>query len=49
MRWRRREVVIVSRCNESFFSFKVKDEAECIEGVETFKYLGRRFDQSDGN
>ena len=41
MWWRRRDVATASRCKEATFSLTGEDEAECIEGVETFKYLGR--------
>ena len=49
MRWRRRDVAIASRCKESTFILTGEDEAECIEGVETFKYLGRILDRSDND
>ena len=49
MQWRRRDVEIASRCAEASFSLTGEDEAECIEGVETFKYLGRMMDRSDDN
>ena len=39
MRWQRRDVKIASRCSEVSFSLTGEDEAECIEGVETIKYL----------
>ena len=31
------------------FSLTGEEDAYCIEGVETFKYLGRIFDRSDDN
>ena len=40
MRWRRRDVAIVSRCAEATFSLTGGYKAECIEGVDAFKYLG---------
>ena len=47
MWWRRRDVVIVSRCADASFSLTGEDEVECIEGVDTFKYQGRMLDRSD--
>ena len=44
MRWRRRAAGIESRCAEASFRLTGEDEAECIEGVETFKYMGSMFD-----
>ena len=41
MRWQRRDVAISSRCAEASFILTEEDEAECIKGMETFKYLGR--------
>ena len=35
------------QCKETTFSLTGEDDTECIEGVETFKYLGRILDQSD--
>ena len=49
MWWRRRDVVIASRCKESTFILTGEDEEECIEGVETFKYLGRILERSNGD
>ena len=37
---------IVSQCVEASFSLAGEDEAECIEVVETFKYLGHMLDRS---
>ena len=37
MRWRRGDVTIEIRCVEASFSLTGEDNAECIEGVETFK------------
>ena len=39
MWWQRRDVAVASRCVEAFFSLTGEDEAECTEGLETFKYL----------
>ena len=47
MRFRSRDVAIASRCLEAAFILTVEDNLECIEGVETFKYLGRLLDRSD--
>ena len=47
MRWRRRDSAIASQCAEVSFSFTGEDEAECIDGMETLKYLGRMLDWSD--
>ena len=47
MRWRKRDVTIVSRCTEATLGITGEDDVECIEGVETFKYLGRILDWSD--
>ena len=49
MWWWRRDVAIASPCTEATFSFTGDDEAKCIEGVETFKYLGWMLDRSDNN
>ena len=49
MRWQSRDVVIASRCRESSFSLTGDGKAECIEGVETFKYLVRILDRSEYN
>ena len=49
MWWRRRDVAIASRCAKASFSLTEEDEAECIEEVETLKYLGRMLDRSDYN
>ena len=45
--WRRRDVAITSQCAEASFSLAGEDEVECIEVVETFKYLGRMLDRLD--
>ena len=47
MRWRRRDVAVAYKCSEATFSLTGDDEAELIEGVWRFKYLGRLMDQSD--
>ena len=49
MWWRRREAAIARRCTEASFILTVEEEAEYIEGVDTFKYLGRMLDWSDNN
>ena len=46
MQWRRRDVTITSQCVEAIFSLTGEDEAECIEGVENFKCMGRIIDRS---
>ena len=47
--WRRKDVVIASRCEGETFSLTGEDGVECIEGVDTFKYLGSILDRSDDN
>ena len=47
MRRRRMDVAIASQCTEASFSLTGEDEAECIEGVENFKHLGRMLDRTD--
>ena len=47
MRWQRKEVAIASRCEGVMFRITREEDVECIEGVETFKYLGRILNQSD--
>ena len=49
MRWRRKDVVISIQCKGATFSLTGEDDAECIEGVENFKYLGRMLDWSDND
>ena len=39
--------MIGSQCAEASFSLMGEDEAECIEEVGNFKYLGRMSDRSD--
>ena len=46
---RRKDVAIASRYEGEAFSLTGEDNAECIEGVETFKYLGRILGRSDNN
>ena len=46
MRWRQRDVAITAKCLEDTFSMKEADEAERIEGVGRFKYIGRLMDRS---
>ena len=47
MRWRRRGVAIVRQCAEASSRLTGEDEAEFIEGVDTFKYLVHMLDWSD--
>ena len=42
-------MAIAARCLEVTFSLTGEEEAERIEGVEVFKYLGRLLDRSDEN
>ena len=49
MQWGRSDVAIVSRCTEDYFSIMGDNEVECIEEVETFKYLGWMLDRSDND
>ena len=49
MLWRRRDAAIARRCAEASFSLAGEDEQECIEGVETFKYLVLMMDWSDND
>ena len=49
MRWRRRGMTITSKSSDATFSLTGEDEAECIEGVGRFKYLGRLLDRSDND
>ena len=41
--------MIAIRCAEESFSLTVEYSAECIEEVETFKYLVRMLDRPDGD
>ena len=41
MRWQRRNVGIVYKCTVATFSLTGEDGAGCVEGVESFRYLGR--------
>ena len=47
MRLRIRYVEIASKCTGATFSLMRYDGAECFEGVDYFKYLGRVLHQSD--
>ena len=47
MQWQRKDVTITGRCEGETFSLTGEDYAECIEGVENFKYLGRILYRSD--
>ena len=49
MRWQRRDIANVSRFAEASLSLMGEENTECIEGVETFKYLGWMLDRSDDN
>ena len=49
MRCQRRDESIADKCLKETFIPTGEEEAECIEGVEVFKYLGRLLDQSDNN
>ena len=42
-------MAIVDRCSEATFSLTGDEEAEHIEGVGVFKYLGRMLDRSDND
>ena len=39
IRWQRRDVAIADRCSEATFGLIEEDQADCIEGVQVFKYL----------
>ena len=49
MGWWRKDVTIASRYDGATFSLKGEDGEEIIEGVETFKYLGRILNRSDND
>ena len=49
MRWRRRDVTITSQCAEASFSLTEEYKAECIEGVDKFRYVGRIIYWSDND
>ena len=49
MQWQRKDAAIASRFEGATFSLTGKEDVECIEGVETFKYLGRILDRLDDN
>ena len=40
-------MAIAARCSDATFGLIGEEEAERIEGVEVFKYLGRLLDRSD--
>ena len=55
MRYRRKDIAIVSRCEGEVFSLTGEDELECIEGVEIFKFswtvqttTGRKYFRTSG-
>ena len=45
MRWQRKDITIASRCEGVAFILTGENDAECIEGVETSKCLGRILDK----
>ena len=47
MRWRIRDLDIAAKSTGETFSLTGKDGAECFEGVESFKYLGRVLNRLD--
>ena len=47
MRWRRKNFAIAIQRKVGTFSLIEEDDTECIEGVETFEYLGRILERSD--
>ena len=47
MRWLRRDVDIAAKCMGATFILTGEDGAECFEGVESFKCLGRVLHRSD--
>ena len=49
MRWRRKDTAIAVRFMEATFSLTGEEEAEHIEGVGRFEYLGRLLDRSYDN
>ena len=49
IQWWRRDGMIVIRCTEASFILTGEDEAEFIEGVDTFKYLVWILNRSDNN
>ena len=42
-------MAIADRKSEATFCLTGQEEAECIEGVEVFKYLGLLLDQLEGD
>ena len=49
MWWRRKDVTIAIQCEGATFSLTVEDNADFIEGFETFKCLGVILDRSKDN
>ena len=49
MWWRRKDVAIAIQCEGATFSLTVEDNADFIEGFETFKCLGVILDRSKDN
>ena len=47
IRWQRRDMIIADRCLEATFSLAGEEKAECIEGVEVFRYLGQLLERLD--
>ena len=47
MQCRRKNVAIASQCKGATFNLTGENGTECIEKVETFKYLGRILDRLD--
>ena len=45
--WQRKDISIAIRCEGATFILIGEDDADCIEGVETFYYLRRILDRSD--
>ena len=49
MRWRRRDVEIAEKCTGETFSLTGDYRADCFEGVDSFKYLGRVLHRTDND
>ena len=49
MMWRRQDVAVMAKCLEDTLSLTGEDEAERIEGVGMFRYLGRLMERSDND
>ena len=47
--WQRRDVAIASRCEKAMFILIGEEYVECIEGVESFKYMVKILDWLDNN